>query len=70
MAEYNITGKSVIVTGAGGGIGSATTRAARPNAAHTSLSLTSPRRVSTQSRTRFPPSVSSRWPPMSRAPSR
>lgn len=37
MAEYNITGKSVIVTGAGGGIGSATTRALVQRGAHVTL---------------------------------
>ena len=64
MAEYNITGKSVVVTGAGGGIGSATTRALVQRGAHVTLVDLSQAR-STQSRTRFPPSVSSRWPQMS-----
>ena len=53
MAEYNITGKSVIVTGAGGGIGVRDhTRARQCGAA--SLWSTSPRRLSMPSRTRFP----------------
>lgn len=37
MAEYDITGKSILVTGASGGIGSATTRALAARGAHVTL---------------------------------
>ena len=56
---YNLTGRSVIVTGASGGIGSATTRALVNRGAHGHPGRPLPGRASTRSRPRSPPSACS-----------
>ena len=62
MTQYDISGKSILVTGAAGGIGSATTRALVARGARVTLVDLAQDSVDGL-RTRFPRSASSRWPP-------